>query len=174
MGLDYEYSLRLRRSQLAEIVLAVADIAEPSLDPSLEVILPGESGTLHLPFTSRFKSEPVFCDSQEYLCFDTTLPFECDEVLERYARVCEAQGDSVNRNSKGRICLGYVYLTIRLRIDDNLDNQAYLDFVFWPATSQMSLLFAASESVRSTFVQLLRYHEGLLGEFRGKYRFSRV
>jgi len=53
MGLDYAYSLRFRRKQLAEILLAVADIAEPLPHPPLEVILPGGTGSIFLPFTSN-------------------------------------------------------------------------------------------------------------------------
>lgn len=165
MGLDYEYSLRFRRNQLAEILLAVADVAQPLPHPPLEVILPGGVGSIRLPFTSRFKVEPVFCDARDHLSFDTALWFESDDVLERYANACEAEGHPLARDGQGRIRLAYVYLFIWLKIHDNNDNQEYLDFDFTPATSQMSLLFAASESVRRSFVQILRDHDGILGQF---------
>ncbi len=165
MGLDYTYSLRFRRNQLAEILLAVADIAEPLPHPSLEVVLPGGTGSIFLPFTSRFKVEPVFCDARDHLSFDTALWFKSDDVLERYANICEAEAHPLVRDNKGRISLGYVYLFIGLKIHDNNDNQEYLDFHFTPASSQMSLLFAASESVRRSFVQILRDHDGILGHF---------
>ena len=165
MGLDYAYSLRFRRNQLAEILLAVADIAKPLPYPPLEVVLPGGTGNIFLPFTSRFKAEPVFCDVQDHLMFATALWFESDDVLERYANACDAEGHPLVRDDKGRISFGYVYLFIFLKIHKNNDNSEYLDFHFTPATSQMSLLFAASESVRRSFVQILRDHDGLLGQF---------
>ena len=165
MGLDYAYSLRFRRDQLAEILLATAGIARPLPHPPLEVVLPGGVGSIHVPFTSRFRVEPVFCDALDHLRFDTALWFESDDVLERYAKIDEAKGHPLMRDDKGRISLGYVYLFIYLKIHKNSDNLEYLDFHFTPATSQMSLLFAASESVRRSFVQILRAHDGMLGQF---------
>ena len=168
MGLDYSYDLRFRRDQLAEILLAVAEIASPLPHPPLEVVLPGGTGSIFLPFTSRFKSEPVFCDARNHLNFvnfDTSLWFESDDVLERYARACESEGHPLVRDGRGRVKLGYVYLSIWLKVQDDKGNQDYLDFSFTPATSQMGLLFAASESIRRSFVQLLKDHDGLLGQF---------
>ena len=166
MGLDYSYSLRFRRSQLAEILLAVADIAKPSLKPPLELTLPSDGGTVSLPFTSRFKTEPIVCDSHKYLSFDTVLCFESDDVLERYSKMEDARGlPSLARDDQGRICLGYVYLSVGLKAYNDPDIRDHLDFNFTPASSQMSLLFAASESIRRSFVQLLKDHNGMLGQF---------
>jgi len=178
MGLDYDYKLRFKREQLGEILLAVADAAQPTETPPLEVILPGGVEAISLPFVYIGpKVTSISCDAenfQGFLSFGTSLWFESDALLERYAKAQAAEGHSLRRDEQGRLNIGYVYLFVMLKSQpgrprtpetETRDRLPYLDFSFTPATSQMSLLFAGSESVRRFFVTLLEQHNGIRGEF---------
>lgn len=178
MGLDYSYELRFKREQLGEILLAVADAAQPTETPPLEVTLPGGTETISLPFVYVGpKVDSISCDAENFpgiLCFRTSLWFESDALLERYAKAEAAEGHSVRRDAQGRLRIGSVYLTVGIRTSSRRprtpeiearDRLPYLDFTFTPAVSQMSLLFAGSESVRRFFVTLLEQHNGIRGEF---------
>ncbi len=178
MGLSYDYNLRFRRDQLGEILLAVADAAQPTKAPPLEVILPGGVKTISLPFAYVGpKTISVSCDAENFLGFlpfGTSLWFESDDILERYANAQAAEGHPVQRDELGRLNIGSVYLSVMLKTpiwhsptpeSEARDRLPYLDFSFTPATRQMSLLFAGSESVRRFFVTLLEQHGGIRGEF---------
>lgn len=178
MGLDYDYHLRFKRERLGEILLAVADAAQPTETPPLEVILPGGAETIFLPFVYVGpKVTSISCDAENFpglLCFGTSLWFESDALLERYAKAQAAEGHPVRRDEQGRLSIGSVYLIVMLKSlpgrprtpeSEARDRLPYLDFTFKTATSQMSLLFAGSESVRRFFVMLLEQHEGIRGEF---------
>ncbi len=178
MGLDYDYKLRFKREQLGEILLAVADASQPNENPPLEVILPGGAEVISLPFSLLWpKVSSISCDAedfQDFLSFGTSLWFESDALLERYAKAQAAEGHPLRRDEQGRLNIGYVYLTVMLKSQpgrprtpetEARDRLPYLDFTFTPATSQMSLLFAGSESVRRFFISLLEQHNGIRGEF---------
>ena len=166
MGLDYSYVLRFRRTQLKEILLAVAEYAKPGSGPPLEVILPGGEQKIWLPFHFLPRGQnPVSFDEMYRPLFGTSLWFEPDEPFERYVAAQTAEGHPLPRDARGRIDLGYVYLSLYMKPTKDNPDLEFLDFDFTPASRQMSMLFAASESVRRFFVQLLEEHNGISGKF---------
>ncbi len=165
MGLDYSYVLRFRRSQLKEILLAVAERAEPRSVPPLEVVLPGGTDKIFLPFLPLPKMDSFSFDGKYHPLFGTSLWFEPDTVLERYAAAQAAEGHPLTWNTHGQISEGYIYLSLYMKPTRDNPDIEFLDFDFTPATRQVSMLFAASESVRRFFVQLLEEHNGISGKF---------
>ena len=166
MGLDYSYVLRFRREQLKEILLAVVERAKPRSGPPVEVILPGGEETIPLPFwVLPEQIRPASFDHRFPPFFGTSLWFEPDEPFERYVAAQTAEGHPLPRDARGRIDLGYVYLSLYMKPTKDNPDLEFLDFDFTPATRQMSMLFAASESVRRFFVQLLEEHNGISGKF---------
>lgn len=161
MGLDYSYDLLFSRQKLKDVLLAIAAIASPKGETPLEVVFTDE--TLKLPFTSRFKSEPVICETPlQSLSFDTSLFFSQDEPLRRYEEESRSTNYPVLVDKEGRVAFGYIYLSV---IPCSYNNEECVSFSFEPATSRMSLIFAASQSIRETFTRLLELYEGRLGMF---------
>ncbi|GLW53562.1 hypothetical protein [Kitasatospora phosalacinea] len=113
--------------------------------PPLALTLPtGER--LLLPFTSRFRSEPVDCSAGGPLDLDTSLLFDADDALRAYA---EANGRAPEAD--GRIRIGYVYATVRFA---SFPHPGYASVECWAATSEMSRLFARSAGIRKAFTDL--------------------
>ncbi|MEU6587722.1 hypothetical protein ABZ923_00535 [Streptomyces sp. NPDC046881] len=146
MGLTYGYDIYVRPRNIARALAELTELAPPTRDvPPLELTLPwGER--LVLPFTSRFKSEPVDCSGSSTLELDTSLVFGVDDVVREYV---VAHGHGTEKD--GRVQIGYVYLTIRF---ESLLHPRYASMEFWAATSAMSRLFARSASVREVFTGL--------------------
>ena len=166
MGLDYSYVLRFRREQLKEILLAVVERSQPNPDPPVEVILPGGQKKIFMPFYVLPKGvNPVSLEGSHPPIFCVPPWFEPDAPFERYAAMQAAEGHPLPRDGQGRIALGCVWLSIYMKPTKDNPDLEYLDFDFTPASKQMSMLFAASESVRSFFVQLLEEHGGISGKF---------
>ena len=169
MGLDYSYVLRFRREQLKEILLAVVERSQLNPNPPVEVILPDGDEKIFLPFYVLPKAmNPVSFEGSCPFTFCVSPWFEPDEPFERYAAVQAAEGHPLPRDVQGRIALGCVWLSMRSlysKPGQETPNVEFLDFDFTPASKQMSMLFAASESVRRFFVQLLEEHNGISGKF---------
>ena len=166
MGLDYSYNLRFRRSQLKEILLAVVGRSNSGSKPPVEVILPGGEESIFLPFyVLPEQIRPASLDSRFPSFFGMSLWFEPDAPFERYAAAQAAGGYSLPRDAQGRISFGSIYLTLHMKPAPDNPDMEFLDFSFTPATRQMSMLFAASDSVRRFFVQLLEEHNGISGKF---------
>lgn len=96
-----------------------------------------------LPFTSRFKNEPVDCSSGNELRLDTSIlvDIEDDEAREYF----ESPGDGSRGN------LGYLYLKLTF-VSEVRRGYASLEFV--AATTQMSLLLEHSVNVERAFAKL--------------------
>ena len=166
MGLDYSYVLRFRRNQLKEILLAVVERSQPYSKPLIEVILPGGEEKVFLPFRVLPEQiRPASFDHEHPPFFGMSLWFEPDAPFERYAAAQAAEGHPLPRDTQGRIAFGGVWLTIYMKPTKDNPDLEFLNFNFSPATRQMSMLFAASESVRRFFVQLLEEHNGISGKF---------
>ena len=166
MGLDYSYDLRFRRTQLKEILLAMVERSEPNSKPPVEVILPGGEESIFLPFwVLPQQIRPASFDHRFPPFFGTSLWFDPDEPFERYAAAQAAEGHPLPHDAQGRVSFGSIYLSVYMKPTADNPDLEFLDFDFSPATSQMSILFAASESVRRFFVQLLEEHNGISGKF---------
>ena len=166
MGLDYSYVLRFRREQLKEILFAVVERSQLNPNPPVEVTLPGGAESLFLPFKVLPEQiRPALFDHKFPPFFCMSLWFDPDDPFERYAATVAAEGHPLPRDSQGRVALRSVYLSIYMKATEDNPDLEFLDFRFTPATRQMSMLFAASESVRRFFVQLLEEHDGISGKF---------
>ncbi|MFE7236550.1 hypothetical protein ACWCRF_31220 [Streptomyces sp. NPDC002405] len=146
MGLTYGYDVYLRPRNVAKALANLAELAPPAPRvPPLELTLPG-GDRLVLPFTSRFKSEPVDCSTNSTLELDTSIMFDVDDALREYA---EAGGPEPEAD--GRIQIGYIYATIRF---ESFLHPGYASVECWAATSGMSRLFARSTNIRKVFTDL--------------------
>ena len=167
MGRDYSYVLRFRRSQLKEILLAVVERSNSGSMPPVEVILPGGEESIFLPFyVLPNQIRPASFDHRFPPFFGMSLWFEPDAPFERYAAAQAAGGYSLPRDAQGRVSFGSIYLTLHMKPALDNPDMEFLDFSFTPATRQMSMLFAASESLRRFFIQLLEEHNGFGGSLR--------
>lgn len=143
MGLDYSYEIYVPAGNVVRALTALAEQAA-GFNPPLEVTLPGGERLL-MPFTSRFKTDPVEWSAGGRLSLDTCIMVDADGVVQEY------KGDDDFRDDLGRARIGYVYLTAEY--DANLDNR-YVSLSFTAATTSMSLLFEKSASVRRAFTDL--------------------
>ncbi|MEV0643094.1 hypothetical protein AB0I77_51005 [Streptomyces sp. NPDC050619] len=143
MGLIYGYDIYLRPRHVARALANLAELAPPAhAVPPLEITLPG-GNRLVLPFTSRFKSDPVDCSTSSALELDTSLMFDVDDALHEYA-----QTGGRGPEADGRIQIGYIYATIRF---ESLPHPGYASMECWAAMSGMNCLFALSANVRKAF-----------------------
>lgn len=108
MGLDYSYEIFMPSWNVARALTRLAELAPRGRKtPPLPVTLPGGEQLL-VPFTSKFKSEPVDCSSGGSLELDTSIVVGVDDaVREFFLR------DSDRVDEQGRVSVGYIYLTIR-------------------------------------------------------------
>ncbi|MGW2960888.1 hypothetical protein ACWDGI_20795 [Streptomyces sp. NPDC001220] len=146
MGLIYGYDIYLRPRNVARALANLAELAPPArVVPPLEITLPG-GDRIVLPFTSRFRSEPVDCSTSSTLELDMSLVFDVDDALREYARL-----NGPGLETDGRIQIGYIYATIRF---DSPLHPGYTSVECWAASSAMSRLFARSANIRKVFTDL--------------------
>jgi len=166
IGLEYEYGLRFRYEDLYGILEDLAQNATVVEGREIDVILP--EWRITLPFTSHFKSEPIYLDeSTKTLSFDISLYFKPDDEIELYIKEQEeylgaSDGDFVNyrcpRDDQGRVAIGYIYLYISFSFENNMK---FANLAFASATTRMGILFTNSPSIRQTFIDFLISHNGL-------------
>ncbi|MEU6852790.1 hypothetical protein ABZ901_23040 [Actinacidiphila alni] len=147
MGLGYSYEIVVPAGGVGKALAEVA-VSAPAgrREPPVEVTLPGGEKIV-LPFTSRFRSEPVDCSAGGPLELDTSLmvPVDDDEVC------AYADAGGLDVDPLGRVAIGYVYLTVEFARSSS-PGFASLDFM--AAATGMSLLFERSASVREVFTGL--------------------
>lgn len=161
MGLDYSFNLHFRRDQVWSVLQAVAAFA--ACDQSMDVVFP-DGRTLTLPFES---SEDALGYSRGYECMsaplylregfprlrlDTVLYFDADDAIVSYF-------EKEVPLELGRYRIGLIYLTIYLGDAEGYPPDEAV-FSFGAATTDMSLLFDASTSIRHTFVKLAAEQHG--------------
>ncbi|MFF2078035.1 hypothetical protein ACFVXG_25165 [Kitasatospora sp. NPDC058162] len=146
MGLDYSYEIFMSPENVVRALTRLAELAPRGREtPPLAVTLPGGE-RLMLPFTSRFKSEPVDCSAGGTLELDTSVVIAADDAVREFYL------DDVDRiDDQGRVSVGYVYLTVRFSPAWHPD---FASLQFTAATSGMSRMFAQSASVRKVFTDL--------------------
>lgn len=165
MGLDYSINLYFPADRVGAALRELARIAPPGDEtivrvPGGEVCIPFPSG-----FASRRNHDPVvLVASGAVEHFETTILFPIDEAISR--RDLSSGYETVRGTEYIRI--GYIYLTIRLGC-------LYAEFSFTAATSGMSRLFVASESIRGRFRELLAAACGVVGWLDEEdYQFHRL
>ncbi|MGW5425103.1 hypothetical protein [Streptomyces sp. NPDC003943] len=146
MGLDYSYEIFMPRRSVVRALTRLAELAPQGREtPLLPVILPGGERLL-VPFTSKFKSEPVDCSAGGTLELDTSIMVGVDEaVREFFLR------DVDRVDERGRVPVGYIYLTVRFSPAWHPD---FASLQFTAATSNMSRMFVQSANVRKMFTDL--------------------
>lgn len=158
MGLDYSYEIFLPARNIPRALGELPQLLPPGRgEPALALTLPGGEQLL-IPFTSRFKRDPVDCSTGRDLELDTVLLFELDEAVRGYHVACNAEREQAGLSAweldeSGRAAIGYIYLTARF--SPKL-HPHYASLQFTAATSDMSRLFECSGSVRKTFTGLAR------------------
>lgn len=147
MGLDYSYEIFMRPGNIARALTRLAELAPRSRNtPPLRLTLPGGE-QLTVPFTSKFKSEPVDCSTGTNLDLDTVLMTDVDDAVREYHPLRE--GTEIDE--KGRVSVGYIYLTVYFAPAWHPD---FASLQFTAATSDMSRMFERSMSVRKMFTDL--------------------
>ncbi|MFE6055262.1 hypothetical protein ACFQ6N_31315 [Kitasatospora sp. NPDC056446] len=146
MGLDYSYEIFTPPRNVARTLNRLAELAPQGRDtPPLPVTLPsGER--LTVPFTSKFTSEPVDCSAGGTLELDTSIAIGVDDAMREFFL-----GDFDRADERGRVSVGYVYLSVRFSPAWHPD---FASLQFTAATSGMSRMFARSASVRKVFTDL--------------------
>lgn len=165
MGLDYRYLLFFERAAELDVFRHLAAIAAAGGDEVATIEVPAQGDfpyrTVTLPFRSWAGTEKhLWWDDPEWN-FATVLAFEPDEAIEWYQR------DDPRLDEQGRHEIGYIYLTVRRRMEDwasGVDRDVVL-FDFGTTGSKMSAMFQESESVRRAMVDLLEECRGVCGVF---------
>jgi hypothetical protein len=111
---------------------------------------------IDVPFTSRFKTDPLFYTEQTpSLEFDTSLWLRIDENEQAMF-----QADGWKLDEQGKVEFGYLYLTIDFRPEEPGD---FVAFRFVAATDGMSRLMEDSQSLYRAFRTLLAENGGICG-----------
>ncbi len=163
MGLDYSYLLIFKRQDVWKLLEGVGQLCSPSSEQT-SVLFPDR--TLKLPF-EPFASTPsqlFFDDEANQLDFMTCLDFTPDDALVEYA---DQYGNQPQQRSDGRrvVSIGYIYLAVATDLKDvgGQPGQALIGLTFTAATTNMSILFCESDSIRHAMVGLLEGYEGVCG-----------
>jgi hypothetical protein len=163
MGLDYSFNLFFHVQDPWQIMEGLGAMAVPRLDVVTPIIYPDR--ILYLPFEAWAGTEtrlPIhYSDREDAYDFMTVLSFEPDPELLDYSDRDTPQITDKNQ----RVEIGYIYMTLYP------NSCAYAeDFDPWlimirltAATSNMSILFLESLSMRSAFVDLLERFKGVYG-----------
>ncbi|MER7672808.1 hypothetical protein ABTY61_30750 [Kitasatospora sp. NPDC096128] len=146
MGLDYSYEIFVPPGNVGRALTRLAGLAPRRAErTALPVALPGGERVI-VPFTSGFKSEPVDCSAGGTLALDTSIVFAVDDAIREFLH---ADVDRIDE--RGRVSVGYIYLTVRFSPAWHPD---FASLQFTAATSGMSRMFERSASVRKVFTDL--------------------
>ncbi|MGW4247507.1 hypothetical protein [Nocardia sp. NPDC004722] len=151
MGLDYSYEVYIHRDRAVSLLEAIADnMKDNGRDDWTIAEIAG--GRVTLPCTTRFKSGRTISldpssENREFM--DLSLRFDTDEALRAY-------GDP---DDEGQFRIGYIYLTVYNAAWLSPD---HLEFSFMAATTDMSILFLESPSIRNWFASLAIDHDAPL------------
>ncbi|MEV7239174.1 hypothetical protein AB0N06_36390 [Streptomyces sp. NPDC051020] len=153
MGLDYSYEIFMPPRNVVRALTRLAELAPQGRDtPPLPVTLPGGE-QLIVPFTSNFKSEPVDCSAGGTLELDTLIVIGVDDAMREFFL-----RDSDRVDERGRVAVGYIYLTVRF---SPAWHPNFASLQFTAATSGMSRMFVQSASVRKVFTDLTAATDGV-------------
>jgi hypothetical protein len=147
MGIDYSYEIFVPARNVTRALTELAALAPTtSRRPPVTVTLPGGDEVV-LPFTSHYETGPVDCSTGGTLDLDTTIMVGVDDdAMREFAKPHDWE-----RAERGRIPVGYVYLTVRCA---TRWHPGYASLDFTAATTGMSLAFERSASIRAVFTGL--------------------
>ncbi len=146
MGLDYSYEIFMPPRNVVRALTRLAELAPQGRNtPPLPVTLPGGE-QLIVPFTSKYKSEPVDCSAGGTLELDTSIMIDVDDAMREFLLRDVDRVDEL-----GRVSVGYIYLTVWF---SPAWHPNFASLQFTAATSDMSRMFEQSASVRKVFTDL--------------------
>jgi hypothetical protein len=152
MGIDYSYKLIFGKRRLIQVLRALPGIAAPS-DDRIEVVLLKE--TVALPFTMNSETKSLVLNpSQGELWLDVCLLFPSDPLVDEFVL-----------SSMGMYELAPDDLRLIGSISLHVCWKSELVLNFTASTTEMSILFAKSESIRETFINFLRENNGIEAYF---------
>jgi hypothetical protein len=164
MGLDYSYLLYFKREHMWEALQGVVELANLHRPP-VRIRFPDHD--LSIPLETWSCNNQQFQHDDPGISFSTALNFDRDEAIREYLI---DQGDDDNHRSppgvieEGQVMIGYIYLTIQQELPGHPSQDLAL-FEFKAATTNMSVLFDHSTSIRKTFIELLEKFQGVCGVF---------
>ncbi len=159
MGMDFRYLLYFEREACLDVLERLGDMAENSAESS--TTMDAGDRTMVLPFASWNGTGPHISwdDPSPSWDFMTVLCFQPDDAIESY------EADNHQRDELGRAIIGFIYLTVHRNVTaaPSETGEHLVLFEFGTPGSSMSVLFAESESIRRTFIQLLESCRGVYG-----------
>jgi hypothetical protein len=161
MGLDYSFLLYFQRRYLWDALDGLAEIADP-VGPPTRVNLP--DAIMRLPFEA-WAGTPAQLDSASpphEINLMTALNFAPDDALEEY----RDRNDDPLPSPNGPISVGYIYLTVSCDLPAREYGETDPDLVLFQltaATTNMSVLFTESPSIRGAFIRILETCGGVCG-----------
>jgi hypothetical protein len=164
VGDRYSYAIAVPTRNVSRVLTTLAAMG-PKGDRSIEVTLPGGE-RLVLPFTSKFRSEPVDCSDGRELELDTSIlldPADDELAQEYFARELPVES--------GRFSFGYLYLTVNFASDLR---PGYAELEFHPATTAMGLLIQNAPLLQRTFTALTVAGDGVCGWLDRAFQYGAV
>jgi len=155
LGIDFTYHLYVPRKNVWTMLQALGQQASPAHRVHTLIHLAG-GAVIDIPFTSHFKTDPLFYTEQTpSLEFDTALWLRIDEHEQGMF-----QADRWKLDEQGNVNFGNLYLTIDFRQEEPGD---FVAFRFVAATDGMSRLMEQSQSLYRAFRALLAENSGICG-----------
>ncbi len=163
MGLDYSYALIFKRQDVWQLLEAVAKLSSQGTKHT-SILFPDHTLKLPLEAWADTPEQLFFDDLSDQIQFMTCLDFTPDEALIDYA---DRYNNKPNERPDGTtvITIGVIYLTVFNDPGDwgGEQNSDLIVLQFMAATSNMSILFCESTSIRAAMIGLLEQNEGLYG-----------
>ena len=157
MGNNYSYYLYFENQDKWNVLKSIALLSENNQNKGT-VIITESSEKISLPF-SQFKGteQIIFDRGVKELDFNISLNFEIDNAIRNYNSFKEES------NQRTKIPIGFIWFGIHF-------GKKYVLFTFTASTNEMSWLFFKSNSIKETFISLLRKHNGKIGIFEEEER----
>lgn len=172
MGLDYEYILYFEKKDLWHALNEVIAISEQHAPPTI-IHFPDREVNIPLVCSSYKKYEYNYDDPK--FNFATSIYFDIDAAILDYLKLIGNEDvfrGPPDPDQPERIDIGYIYLTIQNDLSKWFPNKKSDDivmFLFGTTGTKMSLLFDESNSIHSTFCELLEKVPGLYGIFNREF-----
>lgn len=169
MGINYNFLLYYPKEQLWDVLTGLSAVCDTAGAPPTTIRFPDHD--LILPLTVFWDREGEVSWDQAKYEFAITMFFDEDRAILDYlaGRMAVLQDRSPSEDgAPQRHAIGLIYLTVYADLSKHYGFDQPNDlalFEFGTTGTQMSLLFANSTSIRSTFIRLLANHAGLCGIF---------
>lgn len=164
MGMDYSYLLYFKRQDLWQALQGVASTSQPSKLPTL-IVFPDHM--LSLSLESWGKNEKLIGHDAAQFGFMTSIYFPPDAAIREYLqRVSPEHYEAMSKESLLGLPVGIIYLSVynnMLNFREKTWDPELVLLDFGTPGTNMSLLFAESDSIRNRFTRLLEKYHGVCG-----------